>query len=120
MVVVKLVSLVVNSDLRMDVNSEHSLKMSNSFSSPVWTDLDSKLDFVKTLTNVDLTQFLTHCYRNRKFFEKIFSHLTKNFFIFFPKFQEILENPVVSRDYRIQFFVQIYPISEFIRKVSGF
>ena len=85
MVVVKLVSLVVNSDLRMDVNSEHSLKMSNSFSSPVWTDLDSKLDFVKTLTNVDLTQFLTHCYRNRKFFEKIFSHLTKNFFIFFSK-----------------------------------
>ena len=50
-----------------------------------WIDLDGKLDFVKALTNRDLTRFLTSPKQNRKFFEKNFFSPNEKFFYFFSK-----------------------------------
>ena len=67
------------------IKSEHLREITKLTQNRNWTNLDGKLDFVKALTNIDLTLFLTSPKQNRKFFEKNFFSPNEKFFYFFSK-----------------------------------
>ena len=58
-----------------------------------WINLDGKLDFMKTLTNIDLTLFLRFGIENRKFLEKNFFSPNEKFFLFFSKISRNARKP---------------------------
>ena len=62
-----------------------------------WTNLDGKLDFVKALTNRDLTLFLRFGIENRKFFEKNFFSPNEKFFYFFFKISRNARKPSLTK-----------------------
>ena len=80
-----------------------------------------KIGFCKSAYKPRYNAVLAIQFVNLLIFEKkFFLTSLKIFLFFFPKFQEMLRNPVVSRDYKIQFFVQFCPISEKFRKFNQF
>ena len=92
-------------------------KQTNLLSRWIWT---KNWILWKRLQIASLCGFFNRICKLINFWKKIFSHLTKNFFIFFSKFQEMPKNPIVPRVYRIQFFVQFCTISEKFRKSNCF